>query len=266
MTVARRGGPCERTTSVAVAAAFRLAPSRFPKRDPLVTLVRCVRHVASPPSSERIALSGLSSSSRSLDECRVQDTFSRTRTTNIQFPQFVQSICVHVYTRACLCVCTISCKCVHLCVYVCVYARLRESNAWRTSVRLDERKRVRKGNSWSSARPWSDHVHIPQVLRLTRNWYLHAEPCTWHTCTVKYPSESQLDRCVCSRSIAVKGVCTVFPARHTSDDGYIIYMYSGMHLFFLFFHLILRFFQLLFVYCFYFFSIEGTAFEERRGS
>lgn len=153
MTVARRGGPCERTTSVAVAAAFRLAPSRFPKRDPLVTLVRCVRHVASPPSSERIALSGLSSSSRSLDECRVQDTFSRTRTTNIQFPQFVQSICVHVYTRACLCVCTISCKCVHLCVYVCVYARLRESNAWRTSVRLDERKRVRKGNSWSSARP-----------------------------------------------------------------------------------------------------------------
>lgn len=28
MTVARRGGPCERTSSFAIAAAFRLAPSR----------------------------------------------------------------------------------------------------------------------------------------------------------------------------------------------------------------------------------------------
>lgn len=157
MTVARRGGPCERTTSVAVAAAFRLAPSRFPKRDPLVTLVRCVRHVASPPSSgyrEDRTVRPIEQQPQPRRVSRSGHIFKDTDdTTNIQFPQFVQSICVHVYTRACLCVCTISCKCVHLCVYVCVYARLRESNAWRTSVRLDERKRVRKGNSWSSARP-----------------------------------------------------------------------------------------------------------------
>lgn len=35
MTVARRGGPCERTPSLAIAAAFRLAPLRS-----LTTVVR----------------------------------------------------------------------------------------------------------------------------------------------------------------------------------------------------------------------------------
>lgn len=45
MTVARRGGPCKRTTSVAIASAFRLAPSRSHKREPSIT-VRSVKHVA----------------------------------------------------------------------------------------------------------------------------------------------------------------------------------------------------------------------------
>ena len=149
MTVARRGGPCKRTTSVAVAAAFRLAPSRYhpPNVDPPVTLVHCVVRL----DRENRALSGLSQQQQPPPRqlSRSRHFQGHVRHDEHSIAKFAQSIlCVCMCMRACVCVC------VCMRVWEKKSARVeRSANARRTSVRASmNRSKFRNGRSWSSTR------------------------------------------------------------------------------------------------------------------
>lgn len=170
MTVARRGGPCKRTTSFAIAAAFRLAPSRIREREPART-VRPLKHVA---ASTRL-LNHTAYQSRQSVVCprgRVPptDRHGRQRTLG-------HSFCVSAYIYTCVSVCASVCLCAYMCsarvcVFVCVCVCVRASTLCErsrtpvASTRCSKRTRRSRG---SMDAPRSDHVHIPQVLRLTRN-------------------------------------------------------------------------------------------------
>lgn len=97
MTVARRGGPCERTASFAVAAAFRLAPSRCLAAT-TVALVLERKWSRHPRTTTTDAPSTtLSPSVRPLCACARASVY----------PRFLHNacVCLRMYVCACVRVC-----------------------------------------------------------------------------------------------------------------------------------------------------------------
>lgn len=178
---------------------------------------------------ENRALSGLFSSSR-LENCRVRDTFKDTDdTTNIHDCAVcaIYSVCVHVYARACLCMRN-TCKCVYLCVCVCVCLRERECARRTLCERSQNLRSCLMNRSKFETDTAGRALDWRKTMFISRKCYaLHVTDTYTQSRARKIPERNTFDRkAVCSRSIVVEEVCTVFPARHTSDRIYVcVYIY-----------------------------------------